>query len=145
MVPSPNGDFETGNLTGWTSAGSTQVTTAAAHTGSYGVQVGSTDPSSDSSVTQTFTAPAGSSTPSFWYNVTCNDTVQYDWASATLTDNTTGTTTTVLADTCALGAGWQNATASVTPGHSYTLTLANHDDANPGDPTHTYYDVVTVS
>ncbi|MFE5587359.1 putative Ig domain-containing protein [Kitasatospora sp. NPDC056531] len=140
-----NGDFEAGSLTGWTAAGSTSATTGAAHSGSYGAMVGSTNPTGDSSIAQTFTAPTGSSKVSFWYSNTCPDTVSYDWATATLKDNTTGTTTTVLAKTCAATATWTNQAAAVTPGHSYTLTLSNHDDNYPGDPTYTYYDDVTVS
>ncbi|WP_441248486.1 alkaline phosphatase family protein [Kitasatospora sp. McL0602] len=140
-----NGGFEAGNLTGWTSTGSTLVTNSAAHTGGYGVQVGATGPSTDSSAVQSFTAPSGSSTLSFSYQVSCDDTVQYDWASAALTDTTTGATTTVLPNTCTNGAGWKTASTPVTPGHRYTLTLANHDDNYAGDPTYTSYDDVTVS
>ncbi|WP_181799181.1 Ig domain-containing protein [Kitasatospora acidiphila] len=140
-----NGGFETGNLTGWTSSGSTSASGSAAHSGSYGAMVGSANPSNTSSIAQTFTAPSGSSKLSFWYSNTCPDTVTYDWATATLKDNTTGTTTTVLAKTCAASSAWVNKTASVTAGHSYTLTLTNKDDNYPGDPTYTYYDDVTVS
>ncbi|MFJ9446964.1 putative Ig domain-containing protein [Kitasatospora sp. NPDC101235] len=140
-----NGGLESGSLTGWTAAGTASATTSAAHSGSYGAMVGATGPTGDSSIAQTFTAPTGSSKLSFWYSNTCNDTVTYDWATATLKDNTTGTTTTVLAKTCTTTGTWTNKTATVTPGHSYTLTLSNHDDNYPGDPTYTYYDDVTVS
>ncbi|MFH9347984.1 putative Ig domain-containing protein [Kitasatospora sp. NPDC017646] len=140
-----NGGFENGNATGWSTTGSASVLGAAAHSGSYGLQLGSSSPSTDSTAAQTFTAPAGSSTLSFWYSNTCPDTVTYDWATATLKDNTTGTTKTVLAKTCSSSASWTNQSATVTPGHSYTLTLSNHDDDYAGDPTYTYYDDVTVS
>ncbi|MFD7339209.1 hypothetical protein ACFV98_24825 [Streptomyces violascens] len=79
------------------------------------------------------------------YNVTCPDTVTYNWATATLKDNTTGTTTTVLAKTCTQGAGWKQASGSLTAGHGYTLTLTSKDDNYAGDATYTYYDDVTVS
>jgi hypothetical protein len=82
---------------------------------------------------------------SFWYNVACPDTVTYDWATATLRDNTTGTTSTVLAKTCVSSSGWRQVSAGVVAGHSYTLTLTNHDDDYPGDPTYTRYDDVVVS
>ncbi|TDU02033.1 putative Ig domain-containing protein [Streptomyces sp. 846.5] len=140
-----NGGFETGSLSGWTSAGITAVTASAAHSGSYGAMVGSTSPSNTSSVAQTFTAPTGSTKLSFDYNVTCPDTVTYDWATATLKDNTSGTTTTVLAKTCVSSSGWITKTATITAGHSYTLTLTSKDDNYAGDPTYTYYDNVTVS
>jgi len=33
--------------------------------------------------------------PAHWYDVVCPDTVTYDWATATLKDTTSNTTTTV--------------------------------------------------
>ena len=38
---------------------------------------------------QTFTAPASVTRLSLWYEMTCPDTITYDWATATLNDNTT--------------------------------------------------------
>ncbi|MDH6576744.1 protease pro-enzyme activation domain-containing protein [Kitasatospora sp. MAP5-34] len=140
-----NGGFETGNLTGWKSTGSTAVNAAAKHGGKYGAQVGSTSPSATSSLSQTFTAPKGSTKLSFAYDVTCDANVAADWATATLKDNTTGATTTVLPRTCTSGAGWQTATGSLTAGHAYTLTLTNVDDNFEVYPTYTYFDDVTVS
>lgn len=140
-----NGTFETGSLSSWTTSGSTSATTSAAHSGSYGAMVGSTGPTNTSSLAQSFTAPSGTSKVSFWYNVTCPDTVTYDWATATLQDTTAGTTTTLLAKTCTKGAGWKQVTGTVTAGHNYTLTLTNKDDNYAGDATYTYYDDVTVS
>jgi serine protease len=78
--------------------------------------------------------------------VFCPDTVTYDWATATLKDNTSGTTTTVLAKTCVNpSSGWKQVSSALTAGHSYTLTLTSHDDNYAGDPTYTLYDDVTVS
>jgi hypothetical protein len=142
--PIVNGGFETGSLSGWTSTGSTGVSTSS-HSGTYAAQVGSASPfNGDSSIAQTFTAPSGSSRLTFWYNVHCPDTVFYDWATATLRDNTSGTTATVLAKTCNNAQTWVQVSASVTAGHSYTLTLIDHDDAYPTDPTYTLYDDVVV-
>ncbi|MFB8128764.1 hypothetical protein [Streptomyces mirabilis] len=141
-----NGGFETGSLSGWTSAGTTSVISTGAHSGTYAARDGSTAPTNgDSSVAQTFTAPTGTGTLSFYYNVTCPDTITYDWATATLRDNTTGTTTTVLAKTCVASSGWVQKTAAVTAGHSYTLTLISHDDNYTGDATYARYDDVTLS
>ncbi len=135
-----NGTFETGSLSGWTVAGTTSVSTTA-HTGSYSAQAGGTSPTNgDSSVKQTFTAPTGTATLSFWYRMSCPDTVQYDWATATLKDNTSNTSKTVLAKTCRTSSTWTKVSTSVTAGHSYTLTLVSHDDNYPGDPTYTLYD-----
>jgi Zn-dependent metalloprotease len=141
-----NGGFETGDLTGWTGTGTTSIVSSGAHSGTYAAQLGSGSPTNgDSSAAQTFTAPTGSSHLSLWYNVTCPDTVTYDWATVTLKDTTAGTTATVLSRTCASSSGWKQATATVTAGHSYTLTLTSHDDDYAGDPTYTQYDDVAVS
>ncbi|HZP50100.1 putative Ig domain-containing protein, partial [Actinocrinis sp.] len=140
-----NGGFETGSLSGWTASGVTSVATSGAHSGTHAAQLGNSSPSNTSSITQTFTAASGNSKLSFWYNVTCPDTVTYDWATATLKDNTTGTTSTVLAKTCVSSSGWVQKTASIVAGHSYTLTLTNVDDNYPGDPTYTLYDDVATS
>ena len=140
-----NGGFETGSLSGWTASGVTSVTTSGPHSGSDAAQLGNTSPSNTSSIAQTFTAGSGNTHVSFWYNVTCPDTVTYDWATATLKDNTAGTTTTVLAKTCVSSSGWKQVTASITAGHSYTLTLTNRDDNYTGDATYTKYDDVATS
>src|SRR4029077_13801062 len=142
-----NGGFETGTLSSWTAAGVTAVNTAAKHGGTYGAQLGNTSPSTDSTIAQTFTLPSNASSLSFWYANTCPDTVTYDWATATLKDNVTGTTSTILAKTCTTTAVWTQVTASIASnaGHSVTLTLANHDDNYAGDATFTYFDDVTVA
>nr|WP_243639354.1 Ig domain-containing protein [Streptacidiphilus pinicola] len=140
-----NGGFESGDFTGWTTTGTTSVVNSGAHSGSYAAQLGAqTATNGDSTAAQTFTAPSGTSQLSFWYDNVCPDTVQYDWATATLKDNTAGTTQTVLANTCVSNSGWTQLTNAVTAGHSYTLTLVSHDDNYPGDPTYTLYDDVTL-
>ena len=140
-----NGGFETGSASGWTVSGNSSVIAAAAHSGSYGLMLGSTSPSNTSTAAQTFTAASGTSTLSFYYNVTCPDTVTYDWATVTLKNNTTGTTSTILAKTCVSSSGWIKVSKSIVAGDSYTLTLTSKDDNYAGDPTYTYYDDVTVS
>ncbi len=138
-----NGGFESG-LTGWTSSGSTS-TSSTSHSGAASAVVGSSSPTTDSALTQSFTAPSGATQLSFFYQVHCPDTVAYDWASATLKDNTSGTTATMLGNTCSNTGAWAQATAAVTAGHSYTLTLANHDDNYASDPTYTLYDDVAFN
>ncbi|GHO58428.1 hypothetical protein [Ktedonobacter robiniae] len=140
-----NGGFETGSLSGWTSAGTTSVSTTV-HSGSYSARVGSTSPTNgDSSISQTFTVPSGNTHLTFWYRVYCPDTLTYDWATATLKDNTSGTTSTALAKTCNTNGTWVQVSATVTAGHSYTLKLISHDDNYAGDATYTYYDDVVLS
>jgi hypothetical protein len=142
-----NGGFETGTFAGWTTSGAaSSINTAGAHGGTYVAQAGGTSATNgDSNITQTFTVPAGSTQLSFWYKNTCPDTVTYDWATATLKDNTSGTTTTPLAKTCVTAGAWAQVVTTVTPGDSYTLTLTSHDDNYAGDPTFTLFDDVTLS
>src|SRR5205807_9911619 len=90
-----NGGFDS-SLSGWTSSGSTSLTSSG-HTGNA-AQAGSSSPTNgDSSLSQTFTVPSGATTLSFWYLVTCPDTITYDLATASLKDTGTSTTTTPLA------------------------------------------------
>src|SRR5437899_5558598 len=117
------------------------------HTGRFSAQVGSTSPfNGDSTIAQTFTAPTPTGPLTFWYQVHCPDTVTYDWATASLVDNSTGTTTTLLAKTCSNSGAWvQSSAASLVGGHSYTLTLLSHDDNYAGDPTYTLFDDVGLA
>jgi len=140
-----NGGFETGDFTGWTTSGTTSISTNA-HSGSFAAEAGTNAPTNgDSSISQTFTAPSGTTTLSFWYQVVCPDDVTYDWATAILTDHTTGTTATILPPTCNLNGTWVQVSAKINAGDSYTLTLTSHDENNPGDPTFTLFDDVAVN
>jgi hypothetical protein len=141
-----NGDFETGALAPWTSAGTTSITTTA-HAGASAALAGKVGVTvkGDSSVAQTFTAPATGGTLSFWYKVVCNDSLQYDWATATLKDNTAATTTTPLAKTCNKTGTWVKVSAALVASHSYTLTLLNHDDGYSNTyATYTIFDDVAI-
>ena len=143
-----NGGFESGTLTGWTSSGAaTSVTTTTPHSGTYSAMAGSTIATNgDSNLSQTFTAPPQTTSLSFWYKMTCPDTIQYDWATATLVDNTPGGggTTTPLPKICT-SAAWTQVSASVVAGHNYTLTLTSHDDNYGADPSYTLFDDVEFS
>jgi len=140
-----NGGFESG-FTGWTTSGAAEtIATSGCHSGSGCAQLGAATPTNgDSNAAQTFTAPSNATGISLWYKESCPDTVTYDWALATLKDNTAGTTATLIAKTCA-NPSWTNVTGSLTAGHSYTLTLTSHDDNYSGDPTFTTYDDVTIT
>jgi hypothetical protein len=79
--------------------------------------------------------------------VTCESLVLgSDGASATLTDNTAGTTGTLFGPECPVtDQGWEQAGAPLTAGHSYTLTLTSTDTGgDPDFPTFTLFDDVSV-
>ena len=144
--PIVNGGFETGSFSGWSTSGpSTTIVSSGAHSGNYAAMAGSaSETSGDSDIIQTFTAAPGDTTLSFWYDVTCADSVAHDWATVTLRDNTSGTTGTPLAPTCVANSGWQQVTTAIMAGHSYTLTLTNHDSCCNG-PVSTLFDDVAVT
>ncbi|HWE56555.1 MAG TPA: hypothetical protein VG435_13660 [Acidimicrobiales bacterium] len=138
-----NGGFEAGNLSGWSHTGTTGVVTNPVHSGTYAAEAGTTARTNGtSSVAQTFTAATGNSQLTFWYDNVCGSNVRSDWATATLTDNTTSRSTTALAKTCSSNSGWRQVTVAVTAGHSYTLTLANYDSRNTA---YTAFDDVSTS
>jgi hypothetical protein len=140
-----NPSFETASLTGWTLSGvSVTSSTNQVESGSRSALEGivSTPTNGDSTATQTMTAPAGVSALSFWVYMDCNDTVQYDWFTASLKDNTTNVTQTVP-DECPSGSAnkvWTNYLFNVNGGDNYTLKLTSHDDDFPADPSWAYVD-----
>jgi hypothetical protein len=141
--------FEVSSSTAWSGTGSFSVRTSgnapAPFTGNYSGATGSINPTSgDSTLFQSFTAQAGSSTIRLHVQPICRDTVDHDWVNATLQDNTAGTTTVLLANTCTNDGTWKTVTGSVVPGHNYTVTLLSHDDGAPGTATLALWDDVTV-
>lgn len=151
--PIQNGGFETGSFSpGWSASGAYEavIQSFSCHSGAGPdcAQLGQPTPTNgNSTISQLFTVPSGASTVSFYYSISCPDTVTYDWATATLRDNTVGGSRTILPRTCnrtSARSPWTRVSASVTAGHSYTLTLISHDDNYPVDPTYTLYDDVSV-
>lgn len=145
-----NGGFESGSLSGWRPSGpATTVTRGHPHSGRYAALLGDPDDphKGDSAIRQSFVAARTDRQVSFWYDMTCRDRegVKYDWATAELRDDTARTTRVILPKTCTYQNSWQQITAPVTAGHTYTLTLVDHDDGYFGDPTSTKFDDVTLS
>lgn len=144
--PVVNPGFETGDFNGWSTTGATSVVTAP-HLGTFAAQAGATTATNgDSTIAQTFTLPTGSTTLSFFYKMTCTDTVTFDWVTATLIDNTTGLTTTMLTKRCVTNTAFAKAALNVTAlvGHSLTLVLTGHDDNSAADPSHVVFDDINL-
>jgi hypothetical protein len=145
--PVLNPGFESA-LANWSIGGTSPLVslTTSSHSGVYAVWLGSTGASigNTSSVSQTFTLPAGATSLSFYYKVVCTDSLFYDWATATLIDNTTAVTTTILPKVCSNTGAWQQLSWNVAAnaGHSVTLTLTSHDDGSV--VTYTLFDDVLV-
>ena len=143
-----NGGFETGTLTGWTASGaSTSVTTTTPHSGTYAAMLGlTTATNGDSTVKQTITVPSTGGTLSLWYSITCPDTVQYDWFTASLQTPLGATLATVVAKTCVGSSGWVHVTYGLGSYTSQTIVvvLTSHDDNYGPDPTYTLVDDVSV-
>jgi hypothetical protein len=138
-----NGDFEQG-LAAWTSVGSTSTSTTV-HGGSTAAKVGSVTSQTLDSISQTFTAPSGASL-SFWFQGVCTNTVQYAWAGATLADNTSGTSKTLLPNTCTKTGKWVQVNAGALPaGHSLTLTLSSKSEVYKTSSNYTLFDDVVVT
>jgi serine protease len=139
-----NGSFESG-LSGWTSTGVTAPSSDTVHSGFSAALIGSSNPTDTSTLKQTFTVRSGQKALSFWYRNLCPDIVSLDWFTVQLRDNTSRRTRTLVPHTCRIDNGFTQVTASVTAGHSYTLTLTNRDDHATGDGTYTYVDDVGTS
>ena len=141
-----NGGFEAGNLSGWSASGVAAVTKDQPHSGRYAALVGDPDDphKGDSTIRQSFVAARNHRRLSFWYNANCLDREKYDWTTASLKDDTTGSTRTVLPKTCTLDRTWQKVSTPVVGGHAYTLTLLSHDDGYFGDPMSAEYDDVSL-
>lgn len=141
-----NGGFEAGNLSGWTATGTNSASTTSPRTGTYDGLSGTTTATiGDSKLVQTFTDPTGTTRVNVAYRMQCGGKVNSDWATITLRNNTTGTTTTLLSKTCKKQTAYTLLSATITPGTSYTLTLLNHDDGAATTPTYTRWDDITLS
>ncbi len=140
-----NAGFESG-LAAWASSGRTTTSTNHAHAGARSGRAGAlTATRGDSILSQTFVVPAGKSRLSLWWQGRCADTVDKAWATVVVKRNTSATKSTLLPKTCVRTGAWKKVGVRVTPGHSYTLQLVNHDDGVASTPNRTYVDDVTLS
>lgn len=140
-----NGTFEAGR-TGWVSSGRTTTSTNHRHGGLRSGRAGATTATrGDSILSQTFVVPAGKSRVNVWWQGRCADQVSKAWATVILKRNTSARKSTLLAPTCVAKGAWKKVSAGVTPGHSYTVQLVNHDDGVATTPNRTYFDDVTLS
>jgi hypothetical protein len=138
-----NGDFEVGSLALWSTSGTTGIVNGqAALAGAFSAQLGSTAPTIDSTIAQTFTVPNHVTSLTLTYNLHCPDTLTFDWFTVTLFDFATQQTFTVVPRTCTNNGATATASFSLANlnGHRVTLTATSHDDNYPGDATYAIVD-----
>jgi hypothetical protein len=140
VTASGGGGFNSGTLGSTISSGPVSISTNA-HSGGSSIQIGaSTQYNGDASLSQTFTVATGYVSVSFWYELVCTGSASHNWMTATLRDNTSKTTATMLGKTCARSAGWTPVAARVTAGHSYTMTIVVHADGQRSHPAYAFVD-----
>jgi hypothetical protein len=155
VVPSgtlvQNGDFERGDLVGWTVAGAVPptVVTTQRHGGTRAVLLGTakgTEGTGDSSVTQAIILPRGArGTLSFWHFPGTTDTVRFDWQEMEIR-NAGGVRLTSVFRHALDTRAWLQETVDITPYLGQTIQLyfnVHQDGAN--DATYMYVDDVTIT
>lgn len=144
--PIVNGKFESNHLQAWSTSGSVSVVAdprGPAAPGNYVARVGSTEPTLDNTLTQTFVVPSdGRNVLSFAYQIVCPDIIVYDQAEVFLTDHNTQARIDLLPQTCTNDGVWRTIEHSLAglAGHTITLTFRVHDDLYPTDPTYAFFD-----
>lgn len=139
-----NGSFESG-LRHWARSGKTMSSTTQHHKGKRSARAGAlTATRGNSVISQTMVAPVRASKLSVWWEGRCKDKVAKAWATIVVDRNTSGKHSTLLPRTCVAHGAWKRVQVGVTPGHSYTVRLINHDDGAKKTPNRTYFDAVSV-
>ena len=147
-----NGNFETGNLTGWTTGGTLapSISSVQKHGGSFSALLGASaapEPNGDSFLSQDITLPASftSATLTFWYWPSSQDNVNFDWQEAQI-QNTSGNTLAQVMKVCQNTQAWTQVTVDLTPykGQTIRLYFNGHGDGF-GDLTYMYVDDVTLT
>jgi hypothetical protein len=149
-----NGNFETGDLTGWVIDGNNNtptVSTVQVHSGVYSLALGTFapnptpgEPAGNSSLYQEITVPASGGTLSYWYWPYTTDSIAYDWQDAYITDPGGAVLATIM-HLCDNTQAWTNMTFNLAPyaGQTVRVKFLVHEDGAL-DSTGMYVDDVTA-
>jgi len=152
-----NGEFETGDFTGWTIQDIDTppvVTNTNAHSGTYSAFAGGHPPqfcgfgneiAGDSSFYQQFTVPASGGTLSFWHWECTTDSITFDWQDAYITDSK-GNLLQIIFHQCSNAQTWINTVVDLAPyaGQTVRIEFLVHEDTGVGDLTGMYVDDAEV-
>lgn len=148
-----NGGFETGNFSGWTTAGAVAptISNAEAHSGSYSALLGQTaapEVDGNSDIYQSITIPstATKATLTFWYWPGTDDTITYAYQEV-LVQNTSGTTLATVLKVASNAKSWQEVTYDLSSyaGQTIRLFFAVHGNGYSRDYIYMYVDDISVT
>lgn len=144
LTPILNPGFEDGFF-GWSAMGAVLETDG--RTGRQAARLGSPlQRTQNTALEQTFVVPSDGGVLSFWYKMTCPDTVADDWFRVTLRDNSTRQVFTVLDPICATHGDWVNVTYDLDAlaGRNVSLGFFQHDDLEFNTRSFTLVDDVFI-
>jgi hypothetical protein len=143
-----NGDFEKGDLSGWSTVTPVSVVSTGAHAGKFAAQVGKTTAfNGTASLAQKIhVPPKGTTTLTFFFNPNCNGAIRLDFQDAQIRD-TNGKVLKSIFHICSNTKTWTKSTTDLTPfkGKDVSIFFDDHDDNGPADPTWLLIDDVAVT
>ena len=151
-----NGDFETGNLTGWALSQSgantiPAISSAFKHSGTYSAFIGNAGAgniSGYSRMTQNVVLPSLSAgellTLSYWYLPNTTDAIVYDQQSVYVYDAAGVTLLATVMNVCVTSASWINQTYNLTPFAGQTVQLRFQCYEDSSLQTYYFLDDVTI-
>jgi hypothetical protein len=142
-----NGDFESGSLASWATAGVYPPrVVSGGHGGAYAAQLGSASPvKGNSTLTQKVTIPSGAPQLTFWYLPRCQDKLSNDQIVMKVR-STGGSTLATPLKVCSNTGTWTQVSFSLKSwaGKTVVLWFNVHDDGRAATPTYALLDDVAI-